>query len=116
MSVFYSGSQLAVIGTEHTIGGADVTEPGSYILRVNTRTPGTEMQTNDITELRTYTKVIAAGALAVDDKKTLTGAQGVDSAVWKIIFRVDTGLPVRCTLKQTAGTGRTYECNIVKVD
>jgi hypothetical protein len=111
MSVIYSGSQLAVIGTEHTI--ADITTPGSYIYKVN----ATPMLTGDVLELRVKGKVIAAGALVGDQKKTLSDAQGADTAHWvSRPFRVDTGLDARCTLKQLSGTGRTYEVSISRID
>jgi hypothetical protein len=100
-----NGTQTATIGTEHTLGSA-VVAAGTFMLSVNT----TNMANGDVLEICAKTKVLTGGAEAVYMLATYAHAQGDP---------VKTSIPIPSlysltfTLKQTAGTGRAFEWNIV---
>lgn len=100
-----SGTQAATIGTEHTLGSA-VAASGTYILVVNTA----NMAAGDVLELRGKTKVLAGGSEAVYLLATYAHAQ---SDPVKMSIPIPSLYSLTCTLKQTAGTGRSFEWNIL---
>ena len=99
-----SGTQTATIGTEHTL--STQTTADVFVLAVNV----TNMASGDTLELRAKTKVLTGGAAALAVLQTLTGAQ-TEKVVW---LEVPSEWSCEFTLKQTAGTGRSYEWSIAK--
>lgn len=109
------GTQTATIGTEHTLD----TETGSgvYVVVVNTK----NMVNGDELELRAYTKVLTGDSqhwLIFEGSykhQTGDGADAGSSAggeVLKVSPPVSTPFSVKFTLKQTAGTGRSFDWRV----
>lgn len=94
-----SGTQTATISTEHTL--ATDTTNHSYVLVVDTGA----MVNGDILELRLYTIVLASGTERVAYIATYAHAQG-DPQKYSVPVPAD--ISCKATLKQTAGTGRSY--------
>ncbi len=101
-----SGSQTAVVGTEHVLYTSGFT--GTFQLWVDI----SAMQAGDTLELRTKTKVLGGGAVGVVLYQIFSGAASVDDAL-------QYSIPVPCdqaasfTLKQTAGVGRVYPWKVL---
>lgn len=109
MSVLTSGTQVAVITTEHLL--ATISTAGDYIFNVNTA----NMLTGDELELRVKSKVVSAGASVGYIREIFEGAQDADEYLKASIpFRVEHESKV--TLKQTLGTGRSYEWSVWRID
>lgn len=110
-----TGTQTATISTEHTL--ADVAVAGTYTLHVDANA----MAAGDTLELRVYQIVLTGGTRRLVYLGTFTGAQDAstnDLAPIKISVPIsneltDTG-SIRFTLKQTAGTGRSYPWKVLK--
>lgn len=100
-----NGTQTATIGTEHTLGSS-ITAAGTFILSVNT----SNLANGDVLELRAKTKVLTDGSEAVYLLATYAHAQG-DPV--KMSIPIPSLYSLTFTLKQTAGTGRAFEWNIV---
>jgi hypothetical protein len=101
-----SGSQAATVGTEHTL--LDVSAIGSYLLSVDL----TPMAANDIVELRVKKLFKSAGSLVVVYYDFWTDAQIADDAGKvgvPVVCAFTTSPSLRFTLKQTAGTSRTFD-------
>lgn len=105
VSIVQSGSQTAVISTEHTLaetgGGADLPVGSVYELNLDLA----NMQAGDTLEVRLYTKVRAADTGRVYDLLTLSGVQSEPNLK---SVPIPTGAYTKLTIKQTAGTGRAY--------
>lgn len=99
-----SGTQTATIGTEHSL--STQTTADVFVLTVNV----TNMTATDTTELRAKTKVLTGGAAVEAVLFTLVGVQ-TEKVVW---IEVPSEWSCEFTLKQTAGTGRSYEWSIAK--
>lgn len=99
-----SGTQTATIGTEHTL--STQTTADVFVLTVNL----TNMASGDTLELRAKTKVLTGGSAVLAEIETLTGDQ-TEEVVW---IEVPSEWSCEFTLKQTAGTGRSYEWSIAK--
>ena len=119
VTVEASGTQAASIGTEHTLGAA-LTGAKVYILHVNTK----NMVLGDTLELRAYKKVLtgdANGALVYS--ATYAHVQGDAAApgssaageVVKASIPIASAYSLTFTLKQTAGTGRSFDWNQVSI-
>jgi hypothetical protein len=113
MVVKASGTQLAVIGTEHSLNGGSFTDAGVYLLSVNTL----NMVGGDTLELRTYKKVLSGDAQEyLVDVVNFADSQGDGAApgssangdLVKISVPVPSPYSIRFTLKQVAGTGRNF--------
>lgn len=102
-----SGSQTAVISTEHTLGTA-ITTPGVYLLAVDTNA----MVNGDTLELRAKTKVKAGSTSRLAYFATYVHVQS-DPNKYSIPIPITDDLVF--TLKQTAGTGRAFDWNIVSL-
>lgn len=105
-----SGTQTATISTEHTL--QDVAAAGVYTLHVDT----VNMAAGDTLELRVYQMVLTSGTRRVAYVKTFYGAQSADDLI-KISVPIaneltDSGA-LRFTLKQTAGTGRSFPWKVL---
>ena len=101
-----SGTQTAVITTEHTL--STITDAGTYVLYVDTNA----MVLGDELELRVKTKVTSGGTTREFLIATYSQPQGQP---------VKASIPVasinECvfTLKQTVGTGRAFDWEIIEL-
>lgn len=102
-----SGSQAATVGTEHTLGSA-ITSAGVYVFIVDTNA----MQNGDVLELRANTKAKSGSTSRLAYFTTYTNVQDAPNKL-SVPIPVDT--EVVFTLKQTAGTGRTFDWNILSL-
>ena len=106
-----SGTQTAVIGTEHTLD--DVAAAGTYTLHVDT----VNMAAGDVLELRAYQIVLTGGTRRVAYLSRFFDAQPTDDLI-KISVPISNELTdagsLRFTLKQTAGTGRAFPWKVLK--
>lgn len=99
-----SGSQVAVVTTEHTL--ATISDDGTYVLYVDTSV----MVLGDELELRAKVKVTSSGTTREFLVATYAHVQGQP---------IKASIPVasinECvfTLKQTAGTSRTFDWEII---
>lgn len=107
LAVVGSGTQTAVITTEHTLD----TETGgkTYVLVVNL----SNLANGDTVELRLKTKVLSGSASAIAAYATYSHAQEVD-VVYSV--PVPANQELIATLKQTAGTGRNFEWALLTID
>lgn len=107
-----SGTQTAVIGTEHTL--LDVAVAGTFVFEVDTAT----LAAGDVLELRVYKKVLTGGTLRVAYYMRYFDAQPTDD-VYKISVPVSNDLveaaSLRFTLKQptNGGTGRAFPWKVM---
>jgi hypothetical protein len=111
VTVESSGTQTAVIGTEHTL--FDTAAAGTRTLFVD----ATNLVSGDIVEIRIYKMAKSAGSRLVTYFVAYRGAQPADDlgkhsvAVWTGL--TDSGA-LRFTLKQVAGTGRAFDWTVEK--
>lgn len=99
------GSQTATISTEHTL--STETTAATYILSVDCA----NLANGDTVELRAYVKVRSTSTEAVYLLASYSHAQVEDV---KMSIPVPTLHSVKFTLKQTAGTGRAFDWNVIK--
>lgn len=106
-----SGSQTAVIGTEHSLTTGAVA--GVYELLIDT----VNMAAGDVVELRIKQRVLTGGTVRVVQYQSYAGAQPTDDLI-KVSLPVSNDLveagAVDFTLKQTAGTGRAFPWKVVR--
>lgn len=106
-TVSSSGSQAATINTEHTLD--TTTTPGVYVLSVDI----SALAAGDVVELRIYGK-----ARSTDTERLLhRGTYGPIAVAAPLVQSLPIVSPhhLKATLKQTAGTGRTYPWAIYSV-
>lgn len=94
------------IGTETTL--ATDTNNGTFVLEVDT----SNLVNGDLLEIRIYTITLSGGTLTQEWKGTYQHAQTNNH---KISPPVASDQSIKCTLKQTAGTGRTYAWKMLRV-
>ena len=100
-----SGSQTATISTEHNLG-TEITAAGTYVLVVDTG----NMAAGDVLELRIKTKAKSGGTQRQAYAVSYANAQASPNK-YSVPVPVDTSF--QATLKQTAGTGRAFDWNIL---
>ena len=105
-----SGTQTAVIGTEHTL--SDLTAPFAVFQAL---VDVINMQAGDTTELRIYTKVLSTGGLDSAIYQQLIGAPTGNGDQVQISVPVVSDKEIKFTLKQTAGVGRSYAWKVVSI-
>jgi hypothetical protein len=98
-------SALSVPG-ETTL--ATDTNNGTFVLEVDT----SNMVLGDLLEIRVYTITLNGGSLTQAWKGTYQHAQVNNH---KISPSVASDQSIKCTLNQTAGTGRTYAWKMLRV-
>lgn len=101
-----SGTQAATVGTEHYL--LSTSDNGTYILIVNAE----NMVSGDTTELRLYLSTTDGAQPDVCYYGKLQGAQGSDARVY-ISVPLPSYSGCSFTLKQTAGTSRTYQWQVL---
>lgn len=101
-----NGTQTASIGTEHTL----TTQTGNkfYTAYIDL----TNMTSTDTVEIRVSVIVKAAGSHILYYLGTYSGAQ---SNPLVYIASLPSDISWKLTLKQTAGTGRTYDYRIYEI-
>jgi hypothetical protein len=106
-----TGTQAATINTEHTL--LDVAVAGSFTLHVDKNA----MASGDVLELRIYQIVLTGGTRRVAYFDRWMDAQPADDQI-AISVPISNELTdagsLRFTLKQTAGTGRSYPWKVLK--
>lgn len=103
-----SGTQTAVIGTEHTL--ASQTNNGTLAVVVDL----INMAASDILELRIKTKVLTGGVLRTVYYQKYIDAQAADDVI-AISIPLPSDIQADFTLKQTAGTGRNFPWKILSL-
>lgn len=106
-----TGTQTAVIGTEHTL--LDIAVAGTFTFHVDT----VNMAAGDLVELRVYQIVLTGGTRRVAYLQRYSDAQATDDLI-KISVPISNELTdsgaLRFTLKQTQGTGESYPWKVLK--
>jgi hypothetical protein len=106
MNVLFSGTQAATVGTEHTL--ATDTSNKTVVLAVDLG----NMAAGDTVELRIYTKILSTSTERVAYSAVFQHAQGMPN-VYSV--PVPANISVKATLKQTAGTGRSFDWSLLGV-
>lgn len=94
------------IGTETVL--ATDTNNGTFVLEVDT----SNMVLGDLLEIRIYTITLSGGTLTQSWKATYQHTQINNH---KISPPVASDQSIKCTLKQTAGTGRTFAWKMLRI-
>lgn len=106
-----SGSQTAVIGTEHFLTSPAVV--GTFQLVLDT----VNMAAGDLLEIRIYQMVLTGGTQRVVFYAPVSGAQPTDDLI-KLTIPVSNELTdtnsLRFSIKQTLGTGRSFPWKVLK--
>lgn len=105
VSVKSSGNQTATISTEHSL--LDTTDAGVYQGLVDL----TNLANGDVLEIRVYIKANSSATLSVAFMITLKDAQTADGLVL-VTPPLMSAVEWKLTLKQTAGTGRSYQWGV----
>lgn len=114
VSVEASGTQTAVIGTEHTL--RDVNTVGTFQFEVDM----SALAATEVVELRVFAIMLAGGTrrLASPGMKTFTGALADPNPITYVFDPISNDLTdagsLRFTLKQTSGTGRAFPWKVLK--
>lgn len=102
-----SGTTSALsIGSETTL--ATDTNNGTFVLEVDV----SNMVNGDLLEIRVYTITLGGGSLIQAWKGTYQHAQINNH---KISPPIASDQSIKCTLKQTAGTGRTFAWKMLRI-
>lgn len=102
-----SGTTAALtINTETTL--ATDTNNGTFVLEVDT----SNLALGDLLEIRIYTVTLSGGTLTQVWKGTY---QHVQINKHKVSPPIVTDQSIKCTLKQTAGTGRQFGWKMLRV-
>lgn len=99
-----TGTQAATIGVEHSL--STLSTISTYVLVVDCN----EMVAGDTLELRAIVETITGSTPALAYIETLNGLQ---TAPVFLSVPIPTVHSVEFTLKQTAGTGRSYDWSVV---
>lgn len=106
-----SGTQTAVIGTEHFLTSPNVA--GTFTLHVDVNA----MVAGDLLELRIYQMVLTGGTTRVAYFAAFADAQPTDDLI-KISVPISNELTdtnaLRFSLKQVSGTGRAFPWKVLK--
>lgn len=107
-TVDQSGTTSALtVGTETQLGSNSTTN-GTYVLKVN----ASNMANADVVEIRLYSQDISSGSVVQCWKGTFANVQ---TNVLKISPPIASDISLKCTLKQVAGTGRTFTWEILRI-
>lgn len=103
-----SGTTSALtVGTETQLGSNSTTN-ATYVLKVNT----SNLVLGDVLEVRMYSQDISSGSLVQCFKST---AANVSVNPLLISPPLASDISLKCTLKQIAGTGRTFTWEILRI-
>jgi hypothetical protein len=110
-SVLLSGTQAAVIGTEHVL--KDDTSNEGHVL--DAAVDLSNLASGDIVELRVYAKLLSGGTLHRAYYARFSDSQDVTSSYKNLVIYIPAMTEMKeweLTLKQTAGTGRNFDWTI----
>ena len=107
-TVASSGTQSATISTEHTLYTSGAA--GTFVLEVNL----VNLTTGDTVELRVKGKTLSGDTEAAKILETFSGVQAEGEAIVRSIPIPD-DLALVFTLKQTAGTGRSFPWKVLSL-
>ena len=107
INVIASGTQSATISTEHSL--ATSTSGKTYVFAVDT----INMANGDELELRVYTKVLSGSTKHLAYYVAYAQAQGIPN---KYSVPVPANQYCEVSLKQTAGTGRSFDWSLLSID
>lgn len=105
-----SGSQVATVGTEHTL--LDIAVAGVFSLHVDKSV----LANGDTLELRLYQIVLTGGTRRVAYYDEWSDAQDADDMIAisvPIANELTDAGAIRATLKQTVGTSRTFAWKVL---
>lgn len=102
-----SGTQTAVISTEHTLATSTQNATFQAFVRCNNFAVG------DILELRVYTITLTGGTLEIVWKACFGPAPPISLVIASPPLASDQS--IRLTLKQTAGTGRNFDWKLLRI-
>jgi hypothetical protein len=102
-----NGAQTCTISTEHTL--ATITTAGVYQLEIDL----TNMANGDVLEVRAKMKVLTGGSAI---EFLLGQYANVQSQKGAVSVPLASLYSLAFTVKQTAGTGRVFDFNIVRLD
>lgn len=102
----FSGTQTAVIGTEEVL--ATDTNNGTFYFQVR----GNNLVNGDIVELRIYTMTLTGGTLEETWKTTVGPSPPACFVIASPPQPSD--ISIKFTLKQTAGTARTFDWKVLR--
>lgn len=106
VTITASGSQVAVIGTEHTLSNPTTNKYfTSYIDLTN-------MTVTDTVEIRVYVIAKTSGSYI---QYYMSSYSGIQASPLVYIPSLPSDLGYKLTLKQTAGTGRTYDFKVYEI-
>ncbi|MER7131240.1 hypothetical protein [Streptosporangium saharense] len=111
LTITASGTQAATVGTEHTL--TTLTGGKNYTLHVDTAAMTHGSGTADELELRIKANVLSGGTERIVYYALFAGTQDIPI---KISLPVPVPQTATVTLKQTAGTGRSYPWAITTPD
>jgi len=115
IAVVASGTQTAVIGTEHEL--ATSTTGKTYVLVVDcvnlVNWVAASSQLPDVVELRLYTKVLSGGAEGLAYIATYVGVQ---STKIKYSVPVPANISIKATLKQVSRVGVDFPWALLSID
>jgi len=107
LAIVSSGTQAATVGTEHTL--VTSTTGKTYVLVVDANA----MANADVLELRIKTKVLSASTSRLAYIASYAHVQAMPN---KYSPPTPANIEIVCTLKQTAGTGRSYDWVLLSID
>jgi len=107
LAIVSSGTQAATVGTEHTL--VTSTTGKTYVLVVDTNA----MANGDVLELRIKTKVLSGSSSRLAYPANYTNVQAMPN---KYSPPVPANIEIVCTLKQVAGTGRSFDWVLLSID
>jgi hypothetical protein len=103
-----NGTTAALTINTETFLGSDITSPGTYQLYLNV----SNLALGDTLEIKAYTEVLSGDTPAVVMFRTLQNPT-IEPIVFTPFFAIVNEL--KFSLKQTAGTGRTFKWNIIQI-
>lgn len=101
-----SGSQTAVVNTEHTLATDTTNATYSFQARCN------NMALGDVVELRLYTITLSGGTLEVVWKTTI--GPSLPAAIVTVAPPQPSDQSIRATLKQVAGVARVFDWKLLR--
>lgn len=107
LSVISSGTQAAVIGTEHSLATSTVAGAFAFIVDM------VNLVNGDTVELRVYTKSLSGSTKQLAYYAVYSHVQATPN---KYSVPVPSPHYVEVSLKQTAGTGRNFPWELVRLD
>lgn len=107
IAVESSGTQTAVIGTEHNLATPSTTKTRSLLV------DAAALAATEVLELRIYGPVLAAGTNSLVRMVSFTGAL-TESHIQSVPIVMPQGGTI--SLKQTSGTGRAFPWAVVTLD